>query len=120
MTRAVEDLSSEYERLVETCDAGSSYLLDQLEADPSELEDARKGLDSMVELAESASEAAVSLTAFIHEVRLLRKIAKSLQPSSRTIERSIGRYVASADVFGRWKERIEAVPGWQTSGERDA
>jgi hypothetical protein len=113
----LDELSADYARLVELSDASSTYLIDQIEQDPSNIAEACEVLRSMVQLAESSDEAAVGLTGFVQEVRRLRKIAQALGPVSRSIERSVGRYVTSATIFGRWKGRIEALPGWERCAE---
>lgn len=107
--RLFEEYAGQYIARVTTVNTMVEYVLDRLEADPDELQQSRGFLLPVLGLVNAADTSAVSLTGFAAQVVGLRKVSKDLSPVSKTIEKSLNRFLQGNGVISGWRERVEAA-----------
>jgi len=113
----MDALSDEYLRQTYTVDAAVDYLIGSVESGQEQLEDMRAYFGAIVEAAYTVEECAPVHASYVHSVRGLAKISRSLIPASKTLARSTNRVVSGSDTIIRWRERIKALPGWFHRGD---
>lgn len=106
--RRFEELASEYSISVAKMDAMVDFMLDRWESgEETAGEESAQFLSSVQGLIEAAESTTVSLTSFLGQVKGLRKISKELLPVSKTIERSLNRYISGNNTIAAWRGRTE-------------
>lgn len=104
-----EERANDYLQSVAKLDAMMDYLLSRSENDPDELAQSGEFFRPTLGLIDAADTSSVPLTEFSDVARNLRKIAKDLAPASKTIERSLARYLKGNKTISDWRPRVEAL-----------
>ncbi len=107
----LERLASESTRHIIKSDSAVQYILQELREDPSQLAESAEFLSGITAMAAAAEESAVEVTKMMHGARGLRKIARDLAPTSKSIERSLGQFLAAFDTLRAWGLQVEDLLG---------
>lgn len=109
-TQLLEGRATDFLDSVTKVDTMVNFVLDCMEEDdPADVEEAQGFLTSVRELIDSADESAVHMAGFVEQAVGMRKLAKDLVPVSRTIERSINRYLKGSSMISDWRPRIDRL-----------
>ncbi len=105
----LELLAGRYRTGITNVDRGVSYLLDELEADPSRQGEAPEFAPSIVRLATTASGAFVNLDKLAATLEGLVPSARVLRPPTTRVARSLRDLGEASTPIWQWAERAEAI-----------
>jgi len=105
----LESLASRYRTDIANIDKGVSYLLDELEADPSRQGEAPEFAPNIVRLAATASAAFVNLDKLASSLEGLAPSARVLRPPTTRVARSLRDLHEASTPIWQWAERAEAI-----------
>ena len=108
-TSLFEEQANDYLGSVGKLDAMVSFILDRMEENPTEAAEGQSFLRSTLELVDATDGVAVNLAKFREGAVSLRKLAKDLAPASKTIERSLNRFIQGNTTISGWRGRIEPL-----------
>lgn len=108
-TSLFEEQANDYLGSVGKLDAMVNFILDRMEENPTEAEEGQPFLQSTRELVDAVDEIAVNLAKFREGAVGLRKLARDLAPASKTIERSLNRFIQGNTTISGWRGRIDPL-----------
>jgi len=88
---------------VRKVDSMLQFVFERLRSGEESVADSRQFLISIVSLVDSAEEASVGITSFRNGIPQLRKMARDLEPVSRTLERSASRFLEGVALMSEWR-----------------
>jgi len=109
----MESTSSDYVRQVEEVDVMMSFIIDEAEAENSELSgtEFEEFKESVSQLGASAEEGSVAFTETLAVVRDMRKWSSLLRPVSRSLEHSLNAILRGNAVVADWAKRLGGSAG---------
>lgn len=102
--RKFEELANEYLESLNKTNVMVDYLMERMEREGDRSE---SFLNSLLGLTDAADTTNVQLATFLEQARNLRKISRELAPISKTIERSLNRYMKGNSTIIEWRPRAE-------------
>ena len=106
----MESTSSEYVRQVEEVDVMMSFMIEDSQAENSELHgttEFEEFKESVIQMGASAEEASVAFTETLAVVRDMRKWSSLLRPVSRSLEHSLNAILRGNAVVAEWARKLD-------------
>ena len=112
----LERLSGVYEGQMARTDPGVQYLLDRLEEDPRQLDEAPEFAGGIHELAEAAQQTLLAIPQMTEAVSSLEPAARALRPPARQIRSAFSRIMAATALITAWDERLQTIEARRNAG----
>lgn len=90
-------------------DAMLRYVFERIASGAERIDDARGFFGAIINLVDAAEGSAVGMTNFRNSVPQLRRMARDLEPVSRTLERAASRFLEGISMMSTWRAPAESL-----------